>query len=718
MFPCRPSVKIFAFLICFAYQLPLSAQDKQEATVTIHFLSHPLNSFVADTTLGAAYDGHEKGQNDLILQPANIKAMQSVDLKPLTYRLRTELGIETWHWNPKGKWSGNNEGYWTSSCDANDSVSVSYGYRLPRRGNTGDMANNDGYSRIDDGDEETFWKSNPYLDSFFTGEGNKQHAQWVVIDLGKERMVDAVSIHWAKPYATEFDVEYGLPPVYPYFESSGYYDVGYPKLWKHFSNSHFTNDKGGNETIRLCTKPMKVRLIRIKMLQGKNLHPSGNIDIRDSIGYAIKEVFIGLVNKNGKLVKDYVHHAGNNNDQSRVTVSSTDPWHRATDIDSSTEQAGIDRLFHSGLNNGLPMLVPTGILYDVPENSLALVDYLNKKHYPVAGIELGEEPDGQNVSPEDYGALYDRWIRTIETKYPQTVLGGPSLQTLILNQLDEMMPTKKWTQRFLNYLQTHGSLSNFNFFSFEWYPFDEVCDSSAPQLQEHPDMIQKGMHDLQEIPQMKNIPIYITEYGYSAFGGINDMEIQSALMNADIVGQLLTLGASKTFLYGLEPSTPDVNTQCAAGNNMILGMDDDGKASFRTATYYGTVMLKKYWADPSNQTLKVFPASSNIKNGNEEDLVSAYALLRPDSTWSLMIVNKDPKRSFKVNLVVEKQNQITPLNFPVTCYQYSNKEYQWLADGENSHPVKSLPPEEKIIQKGLIELPPYSLTVIREKNCK
>lgn len=706
----------FILLISLLFQACFLSAQKNSPSLTIHFLPHALNSFIPDASLGAAYDGHEKGQNDLILQPANIKAMQSVDLKPLTYRLRTELGIEAWHWNPKGTWSDKNEGYWTSSSDTNSFISVSYGYRLPRRGNTWDEANNDGYSRIDDGDEKTFWKSNPYLDSFFTGESNNKHAQWVVIDLGKEQMINAISIHWAKPFATEFSIDYGTKPVYPYFENSGYYDIDSPLLWKPFHHHEFKNEKGDNLVLRLSHEPVKARMIRIRMTKEKPFHLSNTIDVRDSVGFAIKEVYIGRANKNGKLVVDYVHHAKNNKEQSRITVSSTDPWHRAIDMDTTTEQVGIDRLFHSGLNNHLPMLMSTGVLYNVPENSLALVDYLNKKNYPLAGIELGEEPDGQDVNPEDYGALYDRWIKIIRTNYPQTILGGPSLQDIILNRYDEMMSTQKWMQRFLNYLQSHGSLNSFKFFSFEWYPFDEVCDSSAPQLQEHPYHLQKAMQDLKEISQLKNIPFYITEYGYSAFGGINDMEIQSALMNADIVGQFLTLGGSKAFLYGLEPGTPDIGTRCAPGNNMILGMDDEGKVSYRTATYYGAVMMKKYWAHPSDQTLKVYPVSSTIKNKSGEELVSAYALLCPDSTWSLMIVNKDPKQSYKINIDVEKGNQNTFLHFPLSCYQYSGKEYQWHVDGANSRPSKSLPPEEKIIHRGLIALPPYSLTVVRERK--
>src|SRR5438067_498259 len=61
--------------------------------------SHPLNRFVPSHAFGAALDGHEQGEIDSMLSSANIREMLTAGLKPLSYRLRTELAGEAWHWN-------------------------------------------------------------------------------------------------------------------------------------------------------------------------------------------------------------------------------------------------------------------------------------------------------------------------------------------------------------------------------------------------------------------------------------------------------------------------------------------------------------------------------------------------------------------------------------------------------------------------------------------
>src|SRR5205823_12536268 len=93
-------------IICALILLqPIAALAQQQiqspptATVTVTFTpGHPANRFIP--SLGAGVDGHSIGETDRQLSPANIKAMLSAGLKPLTYRLRTELAGEAWHWNP------------------------------------------------------------------------------------------------------------------------------------------------------------------------------------------------------------------------------------------------------------------------------------------------------------------------------------------------------------------------------------------------------------------------------------------------------------------------------------------------------------------------------------------------------------------------------------------------------------------------------------------
>ena len=131
----------------------------------------PLNAFVPREALGAALDGMAAGEVDRSLTPYNIEKMRSAGLKRLTYRTRAELGEEAWHWSEEGSWSdgAHAQGYWTSSDNPSRTPAVTWGYSLPRRGDSVDQANDLGYSRIDDGDPASFWKSDPYLDARYTG---------------------------------------------------------------------------------------------------------------------------------------------------------------------------------------------------------------------------------------------------------------------------------------------------------------------------------------------------------------------------------------------------------------------------------------------------------------------------------------------------------------------------------------------------------------------
>ncbi len=686
------------------------SQFRNNTTVTVRIKpGHPLNRFVPAHALGAALDGHEQGEIDSMLSPANIREMLSTGLKPLSYRLRTELAGEAWHWNPSGQWSDpeKREGYWISDSVPGSPISVSYGYRLPRRGNTLDQANDDGYSRLDDGDVDSFWKSNPYLDKQFTGDSNSRLAQWVLVDLGTEKRVDAIRLLWGVPFATRYQIQYG--------RFVGIDDISQrlPNSWSTFHRGRIRRGTGGDVTLRLSNNPVTTRFVRVFMEEGSGTATPGSTDVRDRLGYALHEIYVGTL-VNGHF-RDEVHHAGDNAAQSPVYVSSTDPWHREADKDQLIEQPGFDRVFRSGLTNGLPMLTPVPVLYDTPENSAAEIRYLQASGYPVERIEMGEEPDGQFVSPEHYAALYLQFAKAVHAVDQSVHLGGPSFQDIEPGEKIGSVVTGKqtWLKRFLNYLNKLNRMNDYTFFSFEWYPFDDVCKPTAPQLARATDMLTDSISQMKAGGLQKTIPMIITEYGYSAFGGRAEIDIEGALLNADIVARFLSLGGEQTFLYGYEPNETIDETGCSWGNNMLFMLGQNGNIRYRIATYYGARLLTQEWAKPGNGVHEIYKTTS----GKGSSLVTLYAVFRPDGLWSVMLINKDPSNIHQVRIRFRDVYSGSNSQFkgPVDVYQYSRKQYELSAEKRESHPIRSEPPEHTLQNdpSRFFELPPYSMTVIR-----
>lgn len=516
-----------------------------QATLTVQVTPRPQSTFVPTQALGAGVDGLQKGDVAQVYTPANVRAMSQVGYGPLTYRLRTELGGEAWHWNPQGRWSdvGGSQGYWTSAATGTAPLTLSHGYRLTRRGNTTDQANNDGYSRLDDGDSKTFWKSNPYLDSHYAGDA---HPQWVVIDLEQSRPVDLLRVHWAIPYAVQYRVEYwvGEAPANATLDQT--YEEG--THWQAFPQGVVTSGHGGDTHLRLCDRPIQARFVRLWLTRSSETSPAGAQDARDGLGYAIREIELGMAGASGAM-HDWVRHVPRHQGQTEMYTSSTDPWHRTADCDPQTEQPSLDRVFHSGLTHGLPVLIPVGVIYDTPDNAAAEVRYLEQRGDTIRGVEMGEEPDGQYMTPEDYGALYLQFADALHRVDPALKLGGPCFQTNI--EAWTIWPDKhgdgSWMHRFLDYLKRRGHLTDFDFFSFEWYPFDNVCAPPAGQLLQEPKLLAHTMAQLHHDGLPPSLPCLMTEYGYSAFAGQAEVEMPGALLNAEIVAQFLALGGSAAY---------------------------------------------------------------------------------------------------------------------------------------------------------------------------
>ncbi len=708
-------------LVQLESQTEARADEKPFAVSAVVLADHSVNQCVPTQALGAGVDGHEQGECARMFTAKNVAEMRSAGFGPLTYRLRTELAGEVWHWNPRGTWSDPvyQCGYWTSDDSLAEPINLSYGYRLPRRGNTIDQANDDGYSRIADGDEESFWKSNPYLDSHFTGEPGDAHPQWLVIEMGATKLINCIRIHWGAPYAQQYRVEYwnGEDPMHLHADRKD--------EWRPFPNAAVSQGSGSDESVRLCAKPLPVRFVRVVMSRSSQTSAQPSHDIRDRLGFAIREIELGSVDppslhsgaasSHGRF-QDYIRHATERHQQTVIYVSSTDPWHRAEDIDYKIEQPGLDFILRSALTNGLPVLVPVGVLYDTPENATAEISYL--RQYALEGVELGEEPDGQWASPEDYAALYAEVARRLVALNPRLKLGGPSLQNFDDQLLTwpDAAGNRSWMNRFLKCIRS--AAVPFDFFSFEFYPFDNVCADAAPQLLQTPKRLSGMMTSLRADGVPTAIPWLMTEYGYSVFGGRHEVDIEGALFDTDTVGTFLTLGGSRPYLYGYEPNYLQDELKCSWGNLMMLQLSPNSEQLNRLSAYHAAQLITKEWMLPGSETHDIFQVT--IKPGKLTllSVVSVYAVRRPDKQWSLLAINKDPKRSARLTVqfnIPGEQHQVTFAG-DVDVIQFSREQYIWHDDGPDGYPSRSLPPAHLTRKaSSFYDLLPYSVTVLRGK---
>jgi hypothetical protein len=357
-------------------------------------------------------------------------------------------------------------------------------------------------------------------------------------------------------------------------------------------------------------------------------------------------------------------------------------------------------------------------LYDTPDNAAAEINYLLRRNYSLEGIELGEEPDGQWASPEDYATLYVGVARRLASLNPRLKLGGPSLQNFEEQLLtwDDTSGNRSWMNRFLKYVR--DAKVPFGFFSFEFYPFDNICADAAPHLLEIPKRLGAIMTSLRADGVPSDIPWLMTEYGYSVFAGRPEVDIEGALFNADTVGAFLALGGAKPYLYGYEPNYLQDELKCSWGNLMMLQLTPNSDQLNRLSAYYAAHLLAKEWMQPVSEQHEVFPVTIKQTKPGSSSAVTVYAVRRPDKQCALLAINKDPKRAAQLNVEFNLPGAKQPVTFvgQVEVIQFSRQQYAWHADGQNGHPIRSLPPAQFTREASApYQLPPYSLTILRGK---
>ncbi len=629
----------------------------------------------------------------------------------VSYRLNTELSIQAWHWNPSGGWSdaGNQQGYFVGSANSSGNIKRSFGYNLPHRGVTSNDGSSGGYSRADDGDLNTYWKSNPYLSHHFTHQDDSLHPQWLLVDLGAERAVNAIRIAWADPYAVNYQVQY-------WTGSDAIYDPAHGR-WQNFQRGVVTSGAGGTVELKLGDKPVRAQFVRVWMtVSSGTCDTHGSSDVRNCLGYAVKEIYLGHYNAQKQFV-DLIDHKKNSS-QTQIYCSSVDPWHSPSDIAKDDgEQPGFDLVYTSGITRGLPMTVPVAMLYDNPDNAAAAIAYLKSRGYAINYVELGEEPDGQFILPEDEAALYVQWADAIHGVDPNVRLAGPVFEgvTNDIPAWPDAQHNTSWFTRFLNYLRTHDHLGDLNVMTYEHYPFDP-CHILWSSLYQEPQLVSHIVNVWQKDGLPADVPQEITEYNLAFDQSVHYMQTYAALWHADFVGSFLAAGGHAAYYYQYEP-LPMYQGCGGWGTFGMFNVNNNYNIRQNVAQYFSAEMLTQEWAQPVDAMHIVYRAASDIRDDQGNVLVTAYALQRPDGQWALLLVNKDQHNSHSVFVKFHDAGSGSHyFENTVTQISFGDEEYLWRPNGANGYALPDGPAEVSTQAGGRgreYALPSASITVLR-----
>jgi hypothetical protein len=398
-------------------------------------------------------------------------------------------------------------------------------------------------------------------------------------------------------------------------------------------------------------------------------------------------------------------------------VSSIDPWHSAADVNNSGfyQHVGFDLLFRSGLTNNLPAMIPVTLLYGTPDDAAAQLEYLQKRGYPIAYVEMGEEPDGKHTLPEDYGALYLQWATALHKVDPKLKLGGPVFEGV--NEDIKVWPDAQgrtsWMGRFIDYLKSHGRISDLAFVSFEHYPLPP-CSITWQSLYTEPQLMNHILEVWRDDGVPRDVPLMVTESHLSAQLTGSMSTIFAALWLADNVGSFLAGGGSAFYHSPIQPQ--DVHSTCqgwASWSNFVS--DENYNIKGYASTYWAAHMINQEWVEHRAGIHEMVPSSTDLKDAAGNVLVTSYVVRRPDGNWSVMLVNRDQKGPHAVRVVFDNGRDLG-FDGVVTMVSFGSEQYEWINDGPNSHADPDGPPVGTSVlgnAQTVFTLPKASITVLR-----
>ena len=217
----------------------------------------------------------------------------------------------------------------------------------------------------------------------------------------------------------------------------------------------------------------------------------------------------------------------------------------------------------------------------------------------------------------------------------------------------------------------------------------------------------------------RDVPLFITESNISWQADESFVDIFGALWLADYVGAFLTAGGDAVYYFHYLP----MGIHHGCNNSMgTFGMFTTSEKDFQilqpTSQFFASQLINLEWVQPGSGEHRLFRAAGDLQDPAGHSLVTAYATLRPDGQYSLLVVNRDQWNDHKVRISFhdDKTNSERYLTGPVATTTFGRAQYQWHPDAKGGSADPDGPAVKSTLNAGAdtsFELPQASVVVIR-----
>jgi alpha-L-arabinofuranosidase len=586
---------------------------------------------------------------------------------------------------PGGSWG--DAFFWNTSGKYDDTHNWEPDVYEYSNSTTGDLV----YSplKMIDGDDKTAWRSN--TDTDFPDH------QWVYFDLQGKRNPDKVIIIWGNvankswAYSKKFTIQYWDPK-----DSRQWMPYEAEKnSWLNTSAVNITGT-GGKQEIKF--KPVNTQYIRVLM---------SNSSAGKNGEYSIAELKV--------FEKEQEISAANN---FSIVASSCNT---AAELNSNNSWIFGFEQYMEFMNSfepkGIPLII-VNVGSGTPKMAAAWVKYANKiKNYNIKYWEIGNENGGQWEAGGPLN-VYDYTRRFIKF-YEAMKAEDPSITIIAQGQADGksgMYDGVSAIEAFLNRLAKEKKTHYAEGIVTHKYPNwgQQLVDLLASPKKDMEEMAAQIKKALEKYPEHKNIPIWMTEFNTSDQIKPHDISVrlENGLWLAQYVPEFIRHFGNRGYMMMWDVMNGGSAIFNPTGGDHGYLQVEQGEYQYQErATYWTMKMMTNYWACPGDDK-----DHKMVESISDNDMLAVYANLRPDNILALLVVNKDPEKTYKAVINI---NGFIPSN-NAKIWKFDSENYKWKTDEQPYHADPSSPPSESSIGnaggKFSYEFKPYSITVLQLKN--